>query len=323
MSVQVTEAMVNQFNANVFHLSQQKGSRLRGTVRSSVQNSESDFYDRIGAVEAKEKSGRHSDVEYSDTPHSRRKVTMKDFYFADMVDKEDKLRLIQDPESEYSKAAYMTLGRKIDSIVIQGLLGTAYSGKEGATSVVLPNTQRIAAFDGVATTGRKLNLKTLKAIKKMFTKNEALDMDTDLIYLTVTSEQIESLLEEDKVTSSDFASIKALVNGSIDTFYGFKFIRIEAMPASNAEFFGTRAATIAYNKDTGVVGSGAQTLTLANNKSMVAWVPSAAILAVGSDIKGRIDEIPSKHYAKQIYASMTMGCARLEEAKVVEVICNE
>jgi hypothetical protein len=323
MSVQVTEAMVNQFNANVFHLSQQKGSRLKATVRSDSQKSESDFYDRIGSVVAKEKAGRHSDVEYSDTPHSRRKVTMKDFYYADLVDKEDKLRLIQDPESEYSKAAYMTLGRKIDQIVIEGLLGTAYSGKEGATSVVLPNAQRVAAFDGTATTGRKLNLKTLKAIKKIFTKGEALDSDTDLIYLTVTSEQIESLMDNTEVTSSDYNSVKALVAGAIDTFYGFKFIRIESMPLSNADFFGTRAATIAYNKDTGVVGSGSQTLTLANCKSLVAWVPTAAMLGIGEDIKGRIDEIPAKHYAKQIYASMTMGCARLEEAKVVEVMCLE
>lgn len=313
--------MVNQFNANVFHLSQQKGSRLKGTVRSDVQNSESDFYDRIGAVAAKEKSGRHSDVEFSDTPHSRRKVTMKDFYYADLVDKEDKLRIIQDPESEYSKAAYMTLGRKIDDIVIAGLLGNAYGGKEGATVIPLPNSQKVAAFDGTATTGRKLNLKTLKAIKKLFTKAEALDMDTDLIYIAVTSEQIESLLDETAVTSADYNSIKVLVQGAIDTFMGFKFIRIESLPRSNV--FYTSSATIAYNKDTGVVGSGSQTLTLANNKSMIAWVPSAAMLAIGSDIKGRVDERSDKHYAKQIYASMTMGCARLEEEKVVEIICNE
>ena len=323
MSVQITEAQVNQFNANVFHLSQQKGSRLKGTVKSDTQKAESDFYDRIGAVEAKEKNGRHSDVEYSDTPHSRRKVTMKDYYYADLVDKEDKLRIIQDPESEYSKAAYMTLGRKMDKVIVEGLLGTAYSGKEGATSVVLPNAQRVAAFDGTATTGRKLNLATLKAIKKMFTKNEALDMDTDLIYIAVTSEQIESLLTETQVTSADFNSIKVLVQGGIDTFFGFKFIRIESLPASNADFFGTRAATIAYNKDSGVVGSGSQTLTLASCKSLVAWVPSAAMLAIGEDIKGRVDELPAKHYAKQIYASMTLGCARLEEAKVVECMCIE
>ncbi len=124
-----------------------------------------------------------------------------------------------------------------------------------------------------------------------------------------------------EITSADYNTVKALVQGKIDTFMGFKFIRIESLPKSNVYY--TAGATIAYNKDTGVVGSGSQTLTLANNKSMIAWVPSAAMLAIGSDIKGRVDERSDKHYAKQIYASMTMGCARLEEEKVVEVICNE
>ena len=315
MSVEVTTSMVKQFSSNVFHLSQQKGSRLRGTVRVESQNSEAYFYDRIGAVSAKEKTSRHSDVEYSDTPHSRRKVTMADFYYADLVDKEDKLRLIMDPESEYSKAAYMTLGRKMDDVIIAGLLGNAYGGKEGTQAIALPNSQKVAAFDDVATAGRKLNLKTLKAIKKIFTKNEALDMDTDLIYLTVTSEQIESLLDEQELTSADFNSVKALVAGTIDTFYGFKFIRIERMP--------TNAANITYNKTTGVVGSGAQTILAGTAKSMIAWVPSALVMALGADVQGRIDEIPHKHYSKQVYASMTLGAARLEEEKVVEVICLE
>jgi hypothetical protein len=314
MSVQVTTAMVNQFSANVFHLSQQKGSRLRGTVRVESQNAEAAFYDRIGVVEAKTKSTRHSDVEYSDTPHSRRKVTMADFYYADLVDKEDKLRILQDPESEYSKAAYMTLGRKMDDVVIAALLGNAYGGKEGATTISLPNSQKVAAFDGTATTGRKLNLKTLKAIKKKFTKNEALDMDSDLIYIAVTSEQIESLLDETELTSADFNTVKTLVQGMVDTFMGFKFIRIERLP--------TNTGTYTYNKDTGAVGSGSQTFA-ANSKSMIAWVPSALVLAMGSDVQGRVDEIPQKHYAKQVYASMTIGATRLEEEKVVEVICQE
>lgn len=317
MSVQVTTAMVNQFSANVFHLSQQKGSRLRGTVRVESQNAESAFYDRIGAVEAKEKTSRHSDIEFSDTPHSRRKVTMKDFYYADLVDKEDKLRLIQDPESEYSKAAYMTLGRKMDSVIISGLLGNAYGGKEGASAIPLPLSQKIAAFDGVAATGLKLNLKTLKAIKKKFTKAEALDMDTDLIYLAVTSEQIESLLDEKELTSSDWNTVKTLVAGAIDTFYGFKFIRIESLPVNTA--------AVSYNKADGsvVAAGGDSTISIGAGKSMIAWVPSSLVLAMGSDITGRVDERSDKHYAKQVYASMTLGAARLEEEKVVEIICKE
>lgn len=315
MSVQVTDAMVKQYSANVFHLSQQKASRLRNTVRNESQNAEAAFYDRIGSVDAQEKTGRHSDTQYQDTPHSRRKVTMKDFYFADLVDKEDKLRMLQDPESEYSKAAYMSLGRKIDDVIIAGLLGSAYGGKEGTSVIALPNTQKLIAHDGTTITAQKLNLKTLKAIKKKFTKAEALDQDTDLIYLTVTSEQIESLLGETQLTSADYATVKALVAGTVDTFMGFKFIRIERMPAN--------VAAVTFNETNGVVGSGARTAAIGTLKSMIAWVPSALVLAIGEDVKGRVDEIPTKNYAKQVYASMTVGAARLEEEKVVEVYCLE
>ena len=93
MSFEITEAFVKQYSANVFHLSQQKGSRLQERVRKETQQSEAKFFERIGSVEAMEKTGRHSMVEYSDTPHSRRRVSLVDYFHADLVDEEDKLRV--------------------------------------------------------------------------------------------------------------------------------------------------------------------------------------------------------------------------------------
>ena len=86
MSNQVPVAMVNQFKMNVFHLAQQKGSVLRNEVRNETQNAEAAFYDYVGVVEARERVGRHSKVEYTDTPHGRRMVTTKDYYHADLVE---------------------------------------------------------------------------------------------------------------------------------------------------------------------------------------------------------------------------------------------
>ena len=37
MSVQITTAFVEQYKSNVFHLAQQKGSRLRDAVRTEKQ----------------------------------------------------------------------------------------------------------------------------------------------------------------------------------------------------------------------------------------------------------------------------------------------
>jgi len=310
MSQFVTEHMVKQFSSNVWHLSQQKGSRLRGIVRTETLNGESGFYDHYGPVEAQEKIGRHSDTTYQETPHGRRRVTMNDYFWADLVDKEDKLRLIHDPESQYAKAAMMAMGRKMDDIIIEAALGTSYAGKEGGTPKVLEDANKIGAFDGSASS--KLNVRTLRAIKKKFNQNE---VDMEQLYIICQAEQIDNLLGETETTSADYNTVRALVNGDIDSFMGFKFIRLERLPV-------TSAAITNFDASNGSLGSGSDTIAI-NARRVIACAGSGLMLALGSDVKGRIDELPAKHYAKQVYASMSMGATRLEEVKVVEVLCKE
>lgn len=311
MSFQVTEAMVKQYSSNVFHLSQQKGSRLAMLTRKESQNAESAFYDRIGSVTAQKKVGRHSDTTYQDTPHSRRRVTLEDYFYSDLVDKEDKLRIIMNPESEYAQAGKNALGRAMDDVIIAAALGTAYAGKEGGTSVAMPNSQVVAGFDGSTTTGVGLNVQTLRAVKKKFNANEVEDGD---LYICVSAEQLDNMLGEEEATSSDYNVIKTLVQGDIDSFMGFKFVRSERLPVT--------AADTTYNDENGSIGAGDGTLA-AGARRCFAWKKDGILFAVASDIKGRIDEMPGKHYAHQVYASMSIGAVRMEEVKVVEIRCKE
>ncbi len=170
MSSQITTAMVNQFKTNVFHLAQQKGSNLRNLVRNESQRAEKAYYDYLGKTEMRQKTGRHVKVEYSDTPHGRRMVSLNDFYMADMVDEEDKIKIIQNPESEYTKSFYMAAGRQIDDIIIDSLIGTAYSGKTGQTPVSMLDAQRYACTTGAAF--RNLKVGDLRKIRKQFKENE-------------------------------------------------------------------------------------------------------------------------------------------------------
>lgn len=313
MSNQITEAFVKQYSANVFHLSQQKGSKLQGMVRNESQNAESAFYDRIGSVEAQLKSGRHSDTTYSNTPHSRRRVTLKDYFFADLVDKEDKIRMLISPESEYVQAAVWALGRAKDDEIIAAALGTAYSGVDGATPVALPAAQKVAAHDGTTTSGVNLNVKTLRAVKQKFDGN---DVSEEISKgFAITSFQLQSLLAQTEVTNSDFASVKALVMGEVNSFMGFNFVRTERLPRS--------ASNVTYNVASGVVGSGTGTITASNSRRCFAWALDGLLLATAQDISGKIDVLPTKHYSTQVYASLHLGATRMEEEKVVEVICSE
>lgn len=310
MSSQITEAFVSQFKSNIFHLSQQKGSKLRPFVRSEMQNGKRAFYDRLGITEAVEKTSRHMDTPYIENQHSRRAVSLIDALWADLIDDEDKIRMLIDPASAYSQQAMWAMGRKMDRILIAAMRGNAYSGEQGTTPVALPASQKVlAAADSALGTPTGLNLDTLRRIKYVFDSN---DVDESIPrYLAVTAKQIQDLLNEDEVASADYNSIKALVQGQIDTFMGFKFIRTQLLP--------TETAT--YNATTGAVDSGGG--SLADARRCLAWAGDGVVLAIGRDMEAKIEKLPTKNYATQVFARMTVGATRLEESKVVEVVCKE
>ena len=70
----------------MFHLAQQKGSRLRDAVRSESVTGKSHFFERIGSTAALKRTSRHADTPRVDTPHSRRRATMEDYDWADLID---------------------------------------------------------------------------------------------------------------------------------------------------------------------------------------------------------------------------------------------
>jgi len=309
MSNQITEAFVKQFSNNVFHLSQQKGSRLRSMVRSEAQKAESAFYERIGAAVAQLKVGRHSDTPQIDSLHSRRRVTMSDYEWADLIDRQDRIRMLIDPQGPYTQSAMWALGRAADDIIIAAADGIAYSGSDGSTSVALPNSQKITAVASGA--GSNLNVETLRATKEIFDAN---DIDESIKrYIAVTSSQVRALLAQTEVTSSDFASVKALVEGKIDTFMGFTFVRTERLL--------TVPSSLAFSVTTGAVGSGGGDAS--GYRRVLAWAEDGLIYANGIEMNAKISERADKSYATQVYACMSMGATRLEEEKVVSILCNE
>lgn len=313
MSVQISEAFVKQFNSNVFHLSQQKGSKLKGAVRNESQKGESQFFDRIGSTSAVRKLGRHADTPRVDSEHSRRRVTLVDYEWADLIDNEDKLRTLIDPTNEYAQSAMYAMGRAMDDEIISAALGNAYSGVDGSTSVALTSTQKLAAHDGSTTTGVNLNVKTLRAVKAKFDSN---DVDESIKkYFAIGSSQLQSLLAETEIKSIDYNSIKALVMGEVNEFMGFQFIRLERLSRSSSN--------ITYTVTNGTVGAGTGTISAAVSRKCFAWAQDGILLAIAQDMKSRISERADKSYATQVYACMGLGATRMEEVKVVEVDCAE
>jgi hypothetical protein len=286
MSTQITTAFVEQYSANVLQLSQQRGSRLRSAVRVEPVTGKNAFIDRIGAVAARRRTARHSDTPQLDTPHSRRRVSLVDYDWADLIDDADKVRMLVDPASPYAMAGGWAMGRSMDDEVIAAFTGNASAGVDGSLSVALPASQLIAH----ASAGLTID-KLLKAKEVL----DGADVDDGTSrYVAVTAKQITNLLSATEVKSADYNTVKALVRGEVDTFLGFKFIRTERLA-----------------KDAG------------GNRQVIVWAEDGVVLALGKEPVARISERSDKNYATQVYYSMSIGATRLEEAKVVAIACIE
>lgn len=303
---------VNAFNSNVWHLAQQKGSRLSGLVRVETQKAEKAFWDYYDlADEPTERVSKYADVVPTETSRGRRMTTFVNYEKAEFFDHLDQLKMIHDPKSPVSEAFQNSFGRKMDKIILAGALGTAYAGKSGQTSVVLPTSQKLVAFDGSTITGVGLNVPTLRAIKKKFAQNEV----EGEIVLVVTAEEIDSMLGITAVTSADYNSVKALVAGTVDTFMGIRFVRTELVERP--------AANVTYNATNGAYGSGGGTVTASKGRRCVAFVKQGIILVKAEDMVSKISERNDKGDVIQLYAKMSMDATRLEEKCVMEVITSE
>lgn len=310
MSLLITEAFVQQYSSNVFMLSQQKGSVLRPYVRQESINGKSKAFDRIGAVDPVLKTSRHSDTPQLDTPHSRRWCFLADYEWADLIDDLDKVRLLNDPQSEYVMAAMWSMGRAQDDVIIASADAAVTTGESATGSATHPNTQKYACNDGTAFSN--LNVLALRNIKL---KLDQASVDVSIQrHIAVSSSQLYALLGDDQITSQDYNAVKALVRGEVDTFMGFKFHQTERL--------GYQTTSLSASATTGAVGSGT-TVSAATCRKVIAWAQDGIILGVGSDMKASIDKRPDKSNAMQPYVSMAVGAVRMEEVKVVIAFAQE
>jgi len=286
MSSQITTAFVQQYSNNVQMLSQQKGSLLRGTVDTESIVGKNAFFDQVGVATAVKRTTRHGDTPQIDTPHSRRRVSLVDYEYADLIDNQDKIRTLIDPTSSYAMAAAYALGRAQDDEIIAAASGTAFTGETGSTSTTLPAGQQIteSGTDG-------LTIAKLRNAKEIF---DSASVDPSISrYIVVGPKQISDLLGTTEVTSSDFNTVKALADGEVNTFLGFNFI------VSNR-------------------------LSIASSKRLcLAYAMDGIKMAIGQDLMTRIDERADKGYSTQIYVCQSIGATRMEEEKVVTIQAHE
>lgn len=297
MSFQITEAFVNQYAANFYELGQQMTSRFSACV-TMVPGivGQSKAVERVGRAEAYDITTRHGDTKYVEVPHSRRWIDLADKGWAELVDELDEIRLLADPKSKYPKLAVQALNRAKDDIIYAAIRGTARTGS---------GTQALPAGQKIAEGGTGLTLAKLLATKEILDAAEVAGDTTEAAmnatgqavvydrFIACSSKQLTNLYGTTEIKSVDYNSVKALAQGQVDTFLGFKFIRSERLAKTGT----TRFAT--------------------------AWCKPCVALGMGKDVVTSIDRMPSKNMAVQVYARMSVGAVRIEDEGVVEIGCFE
>lgn len=308
---QITVAQVQQYTTNVAMLLQQSGSRLRGSVMEhAFVGKAAMMLEQFGSVTATRNPTRHSDTPVIPTPQDRRWIYPNDRIWADLVDDEDRLRLLIDPMGPFSTAGSNALGRGIDDEIIYGMLNANMTGENGTTSTGLlsaynSGSQVIAStVGGAAACG--MNIAKLRTAKKALMLAEV-DVDNEQLFVAISATQHDQLLNETQAINLDYTTRPVLEDGRIRSFMGFNFILTERIPG-------------AANFDT-VINSAVTGYTTGSLWLCPFWAKSGVTLGVWNDISASVDKRPDKNNAMQILVKGTFGGARTEEKRVGLITC--
>ena len=283
-----------QFDSNWKHLVQQKNSKLKEYVTLDSIEGKEKSYNQLDATSMTQITDRSRDTRISDQAMAKRWIRPLNYDCAKLVDEFDEQFLgeVVLPTSPIIQSHGAAYARTCDKIIIDALGGTAFTGTTGTTATVLPAGQKIAAnyVESGAVANSGLTIAKLRAAKFLFDSNEV-DEEEERI-MVVSAKQLQDLLRTVEATSADYNTVRALVDGTLNTFMGFKFRRSQQLPLAT------------------------------DIRSCFAYVKSGIILAERG-LKTMMDVRPDLSHSLQIRSVASLAAVRMEEKKVVEIACDE
>jgi hypothetical protein len=297
----ISQSYLRTYEQNLIHLVQQKASKTRGTVTERGTDSADHQFmvmakfvdgtviksgDTVGTnIAAGNASTVLPETVVSTQTINNRVVTPNPLYIANAFKKSDITRSLIDPQSALLHNQAMSLGRKIDSIILSAAIGTA-TDSLGTGGLTLPVAQQL----GSATDAPAFALVT-KITESML---EA-DIDpSEEKFLVVSPNFVVNLLNDAKATSSDYATGRALMTGGIvQGWMGFTWICLNGLTSPGGAGPYQRYG-VAYTKD-------------------------AIGLKVNQDIQTTVDRIPERQNSILVQSSMDLGAVRIQDEKVFRI----
>lgn len=299
MSFQVPTHFVQAYSTNIEMLLQQRGGKLLSAVSQGRYTGKgAKAVEQVGPVAPVKNLSRHADTPLISTPADARWVFPNDYEWADLIDDQDRLRMLIDPQSAYVMNAVNSMRRAQDSEILQALFATSATGENGTTSTAFPSGQIVGV--NVGGTNSNLNVAKLRAAKRLLMA-AGVDLEQEKIFAAITAADHDGLLNEIQVTSLDYNNKPTLVEGRVTSFMGINFIPVEFVDA------------VAYPDVQSFLVNGATRL-------VPVWTTGAVHLGIWNDITSRVDTRPDKRYATQCYVKTTVGATRTQEKKVVQIV---
>jgi hypothetical protein len=327
----IETAYVAAFREGFEQAFQQSESKLQPYFEQETQNSEYQYFDRIGEAEAmQEVTTRLGNNPTSEILHNRRRIGLKDYELGKYIDEKDLKRVVTDPMNAYTQALLASGNRKIDDIIIDKFFGTAETGKTGGTSVTFTANAdnatdiKVGALSAgnITSTGNYvldtgntegfsiganytngsagaygLTVDKLLAARATMLRLHAIDQD-EVVNCFIGARQFEDLLNEDKIINSDYAVRKSLAEGNITTFMGFRFIHTERLPLYTAG-----------DDD--------------DERRVIVATPKALKMSIGTGLKGDMWRDPSKKNAPYLYYKLCADATRMWGEVAGEIRCSE
>lgn len=204
MAVSLSNAFVTLFDAEVKQAYQGK-AMLVGAVRQrrGVEGQTVQF-PKVGKGVATARI-THSDVTPMNVGFNKVTCSLSDWNAAEYSDIFSQQKVNFDERSELVQVVGNAIGRRQDQIILDAIAASS-------------TTNTVSEDIGGTNTG--LNVAKLREAKKLLDKN---NVPFDNRHIIIHANSLASLLGETSVTSSEFNTVKALVQGDVNTFLGFRF----------------------------------------------------------------------------------------------------
>ena len=284
---------------------QQNGSRLGSVPIVESLTGNKNWFDKIGKVSAIPKVSRLQERVYSDISFERRLITNAMITFDHVLDVEDLIRYVDNPQNEIVRAAYMDFGRQRDSVIINAISGNAQVQTNGsvanqALTLSVAVNANTFGFDrtGAALSGdTALHPGKLKAAKKKIAEAYGSNPTDELIVIAPEG-QLMALMDSLEVVNNQFSQTKPLDGpgtiARLSGFLGMQFISYE---------------------DTGVDGSA--------DEKVYVLTKDAIRLGVFQDMKVKmVEDARIVGVPMSLSVTQSLGAVRMDENKVVTVLCD-